>query len=355
MTDTFNILHMPAFFVMYGMAVQDASAKKGGWFSFIKRRIRSLLVPYALWALIYSARRDGVFFKNLLFGNNQALGRAETNMVLWFLPCMFVATLLYDAYLNGKMRLKKREYRLGYELGALLLCAAVSLNFVGFRVGGRVFGWDIAFCGCLCMILGGNLAQWVEKARSLPAWGKALIAVVGFITTGVIAQINVDYTLWSGARGVTMAWGVYGRLDLFVVAALIGTVAVLMIGMLFERNTLLAWMGRFSLVIMAVHYILFIFVSPQCNKVLQWDFGKCLQPSLVAISVFLMCIPICWLIDWACPELNGKAVRSREQRGQKQQALKLTALDCAKILFGVAVFAMMFFSTSLISYVYLYV
>lgn len=105
------------------------------------------------------------------------------------------------------------------------------------------------------------------------------------------------------------------------------------------------WLGRFSLVIMAVHYILFLYVLPLCSKVLIWRLGAGLQPALAAILVFLICIPLCRLINWACPPLNGKPVPSdRPREAEKRSAgafLKMLlggilALSCVFLSMGAA-------------------
>lgn len=106
-----------------------------------------------------------------------------------------------------------------------------------------------------------------------------------------------------------MALAVYGRYDLFLTGAVAGSLGLLLIAMTFENIKLFAYMGRFSLIIMAVHYILFPYVKPLCSGVLDMPYGEIVYPAVVALGCFVICIPLCYTINWAVPELNGKSVR----------------------------------------------
>ena len=231
-SNTISILHMPAFFLVYGMAVSERQVRGREWLRFLKTKAQALLVPYVLWALIYSGGRGWTFLKNVLVGNNQSLGTAGTNQVLWFLPCMFMSTILFQAYSDLYLRAKREWHRWVCVIGVAAICVAVSHIFCGFKVGGRFFGWDIAFMGCLFMIVGSRLSDAVEKMKQLPVWAKLLGVVLGVGVTDLIAAANGKYVVWSGLPNVTMALGVYGREDLFLCGAIIGTITVILISML---------------------------------------------------------------------------------------------------------------------------
>ncbi len=304
---TVSAFFMPVFFIMYGMASSGRPLESGKEiFQFLEKRIKSLLVPYVLWALIYAADIDYSFVKGVLVGNNRSLGMAKTNQVLWFLPCMFVAVVLFQIYINLDSYITGKIGKIGFAIFVMAVCGVVSsiFNIIG------VFGWDIALSGCLFMIIGKGGAEPFERFwKDRSGYIRIITAVLLFIATYVAASRNLPYLEQSGYHGVVMALAVYGKYYLFLIGAVTGSYALLLAAMVFEKVKLFAYMGRFSLVIMAVHYILFPYVKPLCNEILNVPYGELAYPAAVAICCLVICIPLCYIIDWAVPELNGKSIR----------------------------------------------
>ncbi|MDE5996183.1 MAG: acyltransferase, partial [Eubacterium sp.] len=280
---------------------------------FFLKKVRSLLVPYVLWAVIYAPAINANFWKGVAFGTNYSLGKANSNMVLWFLPCMFIAVCLFQIYVNIISRIESRVGRMGFVLFAMILCGTISLWCNPNCSKGRFFGFDIAFSGCLLMIIGVGCRRYLEILEAKPFFIKLIPGIILFAATYIFVTWNLPYLQSLGYQGIIMAWGGYGRYDLFLYGAVTGSLALLMIAMLFEKVRLFAYMGRFSLVIMAVHHILFNFVKPLCNPIQNMRYGGQLFPITVTLCCFVICIPLCFIIDWAVPELNGKHSHMKRQ------------------------------------------
>lgn len=303
---TIGAFFMPVFFMIYGIASSKRPIRSFEEFrKFFLGKVRSLLVPYVLWALIYAPSVDAAFCKGVLYGTNHSLGDAKTHMVLWFLPCMFTAVFLFQIYINILSKISWKMYRAGYALLAMGICGVASLW--GNPYLPVFFGLDIAFSGCLFMIIGGLYSEiFGEYWAKRPFYVKLILGMILFVIAYVLVTWNLPYLEKAGYHGVVMAIGAYGRYDLFLCGAVAGSMATLMFAMLFQKVRLFAYMGRFSLVIMAVHHILFTFVKPFCNALQEVRFGAYLFPLAVTVCCFVICIPLCCLIDWAVPELNGK-------------------------------------------------
>lgn len=307
---TLSAFFIPVFFIIYGMASSGKRLESmKEILQFFEKRIKSLLVPYVLWAMIYADNIDYSFIKEILIGNNRSLGRADTNQVLWFLPCMFVAVIIFQIYTNVDSHITGRAGRIGFAVFAVTVCGVISSKF---NVVG-VWSWDIAFSGCLLMIVGKGMrcfeAGWKCRANYI----RAIAAVLLFALTYMIISCNLLYLGKNGHHGVVMAVGAYGRYDLFLAGAFTGSSALFLTAMVFEKIRLFAYMGRFSLVIMAVHFILFSYVDLVCNRIQGIRYGDILYPAAVALCCFVICIPLCYIIDWAVPELNGKVVRLQKK------------------------------------------
>ncbi len=310
---TIGAFFMPVFFVIYGIASSKRPLRSAPevWEFFLKK-VKSLLVPYVLWSMIYAPSIDLTFCKGVVYGTNYSLGQAQTNMVLWFLPCMFIAVCLFQIYGNILSKISSKTGRAVYTVLAMGVCIAVSLWLQPWTP--CFFGFDLAFTGCLFMIIGGGVAGFGEYWEKRPIYVKIICCVFLFGVTYISVTRNLPYLQEEGYQGVTMARGIYGRYDLFLCGAIAGSLAILILAVLLRKVRLFAYMGRFSLVIMAIHHLLFYFVTPFCTPLQERRYGAYLYPAAVMLCCFLICIPICFLVEWAVPELNGKNGGTQRQQ-----------------------------------------
>lgn len=305
---TISAFFMPVFFLIYGMAVsgKPVKSKKEAW-QFLEKRIRSLIVPYVLWAFIYAGDMGYDFVKGVLLGTNPSLGMADTNQVLWFLPCMFMAVILFQIYININTAIADAKKRAVFAICMMAVCGVLSSKWNIILP----FSFDIALSGCIFMIIGREGGFLFETFwKNVPKYVKIIAAAGLFLLTGVIVSYNLPYLEQLGRHGVTMALAKYGRYDLFLLGALTGSMGLLLTAMVFENVRLFCYMGRFSLMIMAVHFILFPYVDLLLNSILSLPYGELIYPAAVAGACFVICIPLCYIVDWAVPELNGRSIRS---------------------------------------------
>lgn len=93
--------HIPLFFIIYGMVADKKDFYDiHDFFVFLSKQIRALIVPYILWSMIYAKGYGINFFVGVIYGSNPALSYAGTNSVLWFLPTMFLSTVIYQCVLK---------------------------------------------------------------------------------------------------------------------------------------------------------------------------------------------------------------------------------------------------------------
>lgn len=209
--------HMPLFFLCYGLIPRkNISHTAKTALEFVRKRFDRLLVPYFLWALIYSE----FSFHNLgyiLFGSRQTLYKSDSLTSLWFLLCMFLSVILFEAYFWSGVH-KKWHLRYLVLLSSLTVSAVLPLIPIGYP-----WGFSVAINGFAFMLIGLIIKDLLEKILALRVWIIALIFVL-------CAVLSLSYKLNNPARGfVLMAHGEYGGFVPFMLGAFWGCCAVIML------------------------------------------------------------------------------------------------------------------------------
>lgn len=115
--------HMPAFFFASGLVSREEGAGSAGAFAhLVWKRAQSLLLPYILWALIYAELTLGNLAR-IVWGSYATICSSGALSSLWFLPALFLATLLYDTVIT----LTKGRLWVKALLAAVCLAAALTL------------------------------------------------------------------------------------------------------------------------------------------------------------------------------------------------------------------------------------
>ena len=296
--------HMPIFFIVYGYVSGLKVLELKDWKEYILKQIKSLLVPYLLWAMVYSNNYGANFFLGIAYGTNASLGYAQTNQVLWFLPTMFISTLLYQLVLNFLKRAKNNIVLIILVITIGIFVASISTKVQGLRLP---FGIDISFLGLSFMLIGNFLIKptmkYIETLNKIKA-GWILIFMCSLIIGIFISIYNapVNKTYWV----TVMAVGEYGKnVVLFFDGAIINSIAILLICNHIKNNVLL-YLGQHTLIIMGVHYILFPFTLHITVEILRNINYSVLIAILNSLFTIILCIPISYLVDKFCPCLNGK-------------------------------------------------
>lgn len=305
--------HMPLFFIAYGMVVRNCSFKVKNLnevLVFLEKRFVGLIIPYFLWCCIYTSNYGVDFFKGVAYGTNPSLGIAGTNQVLWFLPAIFLATLIYQLLLVLSTKINGRNVIVYWGV-SMLLCGGISLLLKKFTPEwGWWFGLDIAFSGCVFMISGRYLRKIVDWLEQRNEKIVVLVAIVLLIIGVKCAWHNEPVESWV----TIMACGIYGKnYILFILGACINTLAIALVGgAIAKKDRILAWIGENSLIIMAIHYIIFPYSINICNTYLSeiyWN-QHCISNILIplgnVIITCLVCIPIIFFVNRYMPILKGK-------------------------------------------------
>lgn len=247
--------HMPLFFLVSGMLIRYKNEPELSMSALLTRKARGILVPYLWFSLLY-------FFINIL---NVAFGKItiETFLqdgidtltfygmsVLWFLPALFLAEILF-------FFLTKRLPQLYSILLILVLAvssvfAETSLKPLAASLAGnlllltlinflRIFLRAAIACAFVCTAYYTFPLLRPTSERSVL---QLLLGILFFLVNLVLSQIN---------GGIDFHYLVFANFPLFFLNALIGTSGVVLICKNIPHLAPVAFFGKDSLIVMATH------------------------------------------------------------------------------------------------------
>lgn len=290
--------HVPLFFFLSGWVLQAHGSARGvgqAW----PKLARSLLLPYAgffLLAYAYwlvtrhigekAARWGELPWWDPLIGLATAIGpRLYVHPALWFLPALFVTTLL-DLQL-------RRWLRPGWR-AALGLAVAwvwiVCFPPLGLRLP---FALDVLPVAWAFFALGALGAAGAGLPRSLPI----------NLVLGVALALPWAWLAWSNGRVDVNQLQFGASAWKFFLAALLGTGMTLCLARLVEGWAAVQWIGRNTLLILCTHILIFFVLSGVAALAGLYPPGSKPGPGwALAVSAFALAasVPLRWLLArWA--------------------------------------------------------
>ena len=296
------LFHMPLFFILSGASMSYSKSR----FS-LKKKAKSLLVPYIVfslicfvyWALIESRFRPmhdvAIFGEGI--GLNVKLQQLLNiftainckpafiyNIVLWFLPCLFMAELLYS-----KIKGTKVEWVIDVLCIVVCYVAVSSSNGLPLCLGEAVIAVPL-------LSLGNRFYQplmKVLKKRTMPAMVMGGVCLLAFILLFLLLNPHTD-----------MAHNVIPKE--FYLMAILGSLCVVILSLEIDKFAIrggqyLAYLGQNSLIIMCVHEPLKRIILMVLSKVMSMptdvirdEIGMSIVATLIVVAV---CIPVIEIIN----------------------------------------------------------
>ena len=259
--------HMPLFFFVSGMVY----TRRGKFNEFLSRRFRQIMVPYFLFALILcfggQSYKDWV---NILIADRNSLSESASFTPLWFLPCLFVSSVLMDIC---SRLLGRSDAVVKGAVAALVVLGGFLIS----RTGASPLPWslDVALVGFGFMWAGNQFRKLFDlhsDRLSPKRTGIIYVIVVCALAAAgtILAFYNLPESLTPGCPHVEMSIGHYGNPLLFLFTALALSLFIVLLSQCLEelfQSLKLAWcrsrileIGRFSLGIMCIHGVVIVFL-----------------------------------------------------------------------------------------------
>ena len=166
-TSVIYAFHMPLFFFISGYMVNPGKKRKVS--RILKNKGKTVLIPYFIFALILCfGTRKMVDWPLLIYGSRDALHAASCFTPLWFLPCFFLSTVLFQTIIRLKLRSE-----------TLFTIAVIGCSVLGFILSvyrthlqyGFPWNFDTALVGVGIMFFGYITRKVKVVERMNYVWG----------------------------------------------------------------------------------------------------------------------------------------------------------------------------------------
>jgi len=228
--------HMPLFFFLSGYVF--SSDKYKSFTALLKNKARFLLIPYVYFSLIsvlvyFLLDNNVIIFKNELYGVLIGTGGSTA---LWFLVCLFMTELLY--YFLSKLCKFKIQY-----IGVILVLSSIIGYLISVDRIMILWKIDVSFTSLVLFGIGNivnktgvlNIINHKNKVRLLSLFILLLLSILFCFSNNLKVDMNNS---------------VYGNYFYFYLAALSGTLVILIISQIIHEQKLLEYIGQNTLIIL---------------------------------------------------------------------------------------------------------
>lgn len=252
----FYAFHIPLFLFLSGIVFKPYNK-----FSiFVRKSVKGLLIPYFIFALLsyfiwlFTLRPTFSFggeeikqFLTIFYANSNN-GWMAFNNILWFLPTLFVTRIIFyliHRFLNNKSFL---------AISLVIISIAGYLYSIFIPFVHLPFGTETAISA---VVFYGFGYLWInhEKTKQLVFKYKKLLFPV-LLIAGVIFS-TVDFNLYG--HQIDMRLLHLNNYFFFYLDAFAGIFAWIAFSMLLNKNILLEYLGKNSLILFSWHLILFYY------------------------------------------------------------------------------------------------
>ncbi|MDF2647185.1 MAG: hypothetical protein K0Q73_2990 [Paenibacillus sp.] len=297
--------HMPFFFFLSGYTLY--LSKTTDYKEFVLRRLKSLIIPYFIFAFIWyiywlvierkfrPESLDINGFKPLLgilYGTGSDTWLVF-NIVLWFLPCFFLTEIFFQ-WLSQSI--KKSRNLFIVLLVSSVVGYLISL-FLGFRLP---WGINIVFTSVVFYGLG-YLFHKSNLNNKLTSTHEYIFIILLLIINVIAAFIN---------KPVDMNFLILGNYFLYYIAGISGSLFLYLVSKKIKSGNWLTFLGKNTLIIMCIHDPIKRIVVKIVSAVSHIPADTLRQSTwgsmICLIVLMLILVPAIHIINKYMPFLLGK-------------------------------------------------
>ncbi len=293
--------HMPLFFIISGMTVNDGKLLNADVVKHIKDKASKLIIPYfwmsfmmfPLWFITYhkldkiSTTLEQVI-KGIFYGNNVDYYSGTSN-ALWFLLVLFFADILYTLI----VKLSKND-----ECKKALL--VIACGIIGYLDKGiaQIWHYNVAFTAVVFIYIGKCIMNAYKNNKE---WFDSKCCKSKYLLIVLLLAVWYCSHKFNGRISVTA--NKFGNSVVsFYVTALAFSLAAIMIVIMLPRISFFEYVGKNTLLYVGVHVPLIRFFQKALPDYLE----SSLNNVLLAVGVYVVMAAICMVFNKFFPYVCGK-------------------------------------------------
>lgn len=241
--------HMPAFFIISGLTF----SWNGNLWEYTKKKTKVLLIPYVSFVAV-TILYD--IFVAILKGNLSVfVGAIKSNLIhtvlatsesyfknLWFLPCLFVSLIMLYLIFN---LIHSDAIRGGVCIG---LCTISYIARTRFNLILPLCG-EIAAVDIVWIFAGYKIKDYLQKEKKENFVKILILCIILFIVTNAIScSLSKSADSYRQLK--------FSNIAISCVTGLSGTLFIVFLSKLIEKNTILEYLGKNSNWIYGMHFLL---------------------------------------------------------------------------------------------------
>lgn len=293
--------HMPLFFFISGLTVNREKLKNISMVKYAQVQAKRLIVPYfwlsflcyPLWYLAFrvltqSDQTVSGVFTGIFAGK---LYCDSPSNALWFLLVLFLANILYAAFV-----------KISKDNSSVMLCLILISGVIGYLDKGvnQIWHFNVAFTAVVFLYLGDNFISWYKNSElrdNLNSF-KQVLKILGAVA--VLTFIGCISHFYNGRISVTA--NKFGRsLLLFYITAIAFSIAITLLVMFIPKISFITYIGQNTLFYLGIHIpIIRIFEKAFPEVFSQYSFS-----ILLAFALYIGLIPISLIIKKLYPFICG--------------------------------------------------
>lgn len=304
--------HVPMFFFLQGVVFSVSRSDNKPFLKYLKAKAYSLLLPYFIFAIVstlifYIMARFITLPETEIFMSVETvvlpliMGKCEANNPLWFLPCLFVMSIITYGiirWLNSKTNVIRKAYML-FGISAVsiaflyLIEAFTAIKFLPWKMDTAVYMLPLFILGYAFEEYG-----WFKTIFDFCILKKVIIAIVLICCGAIIGLLNGE----SNYLG-----NYYDNVFLMYISSALSTVGYCIVASMLKNIPAFIYCGQNTLGILLMHKFPILFfqkIVPVTRSLLNRN--NVVIGFLVAVISIALCLVANLILEKIAPFAIGK-------------------------------------------------
>lgn len=272
-----SLVDVPLFFFIAGMTFPHA--QEIDYKNFFLKKFDRIIVPYIFFSIISS-------LIELIVG--KANPATPFNGPLWFLPTFFSAIVFY-AYI--RKQLTPRTTNIIFIFIPLLAYLIPLFPHIHKTLP---FGLDRIMAAMTFIHLGNILKEWITKQKNKYIVIYLLLALIIYVCGFLYSITTYDTKSMIFVKGTLYSYNII----LFWITSVSGIISILFTCLIIHKIFILNWLGKNSLIILCVHFLLIEHLNIICSNASYYNtiYGK----ICLAAGTYIIVAAFCSLSIFIC-------------------------------------------------------